>query len=271
MLLHRAGRFPIQLCFKVSRSARLSVSLPAGHQLSWNPAVADRFPATDRLSRSCRWVGPGRSCGGVWNVVTGWYNWLMRRLVASASTAALWYLALSGLRRGELPGLKWSDIDLEAGTISVERGRVAAGSGIVVEGAPKTLSSRRTLPLDDGLVAVLRRASARYAQERLALGAAHTDSGYVAVNEVGEPYTPDTLTRKWRKLTKAAGVKAIRLHDARHSCGTALHLRGVPLAVIAKWLCHADAETTARIYAHSQQDALKAASLTLGEVVTPGH
>jgi integrase len=73
----------------------------------------------------------------------------------------LWYLALSGLRRSELAGLKWSDIDLDAGTASVERGRVAAGSGVVVENGPKTLSSRRTLPLDDGLVAVLRRASAR--------------------------------------------------------------------------------------------------------------
>jgi integrase len=85
------------------------------------------------------------------------------------------------------------------------------------------------LPLDEGMVAVLRRASARYAQERLALGAAHRDSGYVAVNEIGEPYTPDTLTRMSHKLARTAGVRPIRLHDARHSCGTALHLRGVPL------------------------------------------
>jgi integrase len=112
--------------------------------------------------------------------------------------------------------------------------------------------------------------SARYAEERLALGAAHADSGYVAVNEIGQPYTPDTLTRMWRKLTESAGVRPIRLHDARHSCGTALHLRGVPLAVIAKWLGHADASITARIYAHSQDDALRAASATLGQVVTPG-
>jgi Phage integrase family len=111
---------------------------------------------------------------------------------------------------------------------------------------PKTLSSRRTLPLDEGLVGVLKRASARYAQERLALGASHADSGYVAVNEAGEPYTPDTLTRMWLKLAKSAGVRPIRLHDARHSCGTALHLRGVPLAVIAAWLGHADDSITAR-------------------------
>lgn len=180
----------------------------------------------------------------------------------------LWYLALSGLRRGEIAGLMWSDIDLGAGTLTVARNRVQAGAGNVVEGDPKTLASRRTLPLDEGLVGVLKRASARYAQERLALGVMHTDSGYVAVNEAGEPYTPDALTRMWRKLAKTAGVRPIRLHDARHSCGTAMHLRGVPIAVIAKWLGHCDPATTARLYTHSQDDALKAAGQSLGAVVT---
>ncbi|SCX32909.1 tyrosine-type recombinase/integrase [Mycolicibacterium fluoranthenivorans] len=183
----------------------------------------------------------------------------------------LWYLALSGLRRGEIAGLRWSDIDLDGRTLSVERNRVQAGAGNVVEGDPKTLSSRRTLPLDDGLAAVLRRASARYAQERLALGADHHDSGYVAVNAAGEPYTPDTLTRMWLKMAKTAKVRPIRLHDARHSCGTAMHLRGVPVAVIAKWLGHADPSITVSLYVHSQDDALKAASATLGEVLTAGH
>jgi integrase len=72
----------------------------------------------------------------------------------------------------------------------------------------------------------------------------------------------------WHKVAKAAGVREIRLHDARHSCGTAVHPRGVPLAVIAQWLGHADASVTARIYAHSQDDALRAAGATLGQVVT---
>jgi len=145
------------------------------------------------------------------------------------------------------------------------------GAATVVENEPKTQSSRRTLPLDDCLVGVLKGASARYAQEKLALGAAHADSGYVACNEAGEPYTPGALTNMWHRMTTAAGVRPIRLHDARHSCGTALHLRGVPMAVIAKWLGHADASVTARIYAHSQDDALRAAGATLGQVVTPGE
>jgi integrase len=66
------------------------------------------------------------------------------------------------------------------------------------------------------------------------------------------------------EYAKTAGVRPIRLHDARHSCGTALHLRGVPLAVIAKWLGHADAATTARLYTHSQDAALMAAAKEFG-------
>lgn len=195
----------------------------------------------------------------------------IRRVLRAADkdrNGHLWYLALSGLRRGEIAGLRWSDIGFAEGNVTIVRSRVQAGAATVVEGEPKTLSSCRTLPLDEGLVAVLKRASARYAEERLALGEAHADSGYVAVTEAGEPYTPDTLTRMWHKMAQAAGVRQIRLHDARHSCGTALHLRAVPLAVIARWLGHADAETTARIYAHSQDDALKAAGQSLGAVVT---
>jgi integrase len=140
----------------------------------------------------------------------------------------LWYLALSGLRRGEIAGLIWSDIDFDTGTVTIVRNRVQAGAGTAVENAPKTLSSRRTWPLDEGLISVLKRASARHARESLSLGGAHADSGYIAVSEAGEPYTPDTLTRLWHKLTNAAGVRPIRLHVARHSCGTAMHLRGSP-------------------------------------------
>ena len=182
----------------------------------------------------------------------------------------LWFLALSGLRRGEIAGLMWSDIDYEAGTLTVARNRVELGGGptIVVENEPKTVAARRTLPLDEGLSDVLKRASARQAAEKLALGAAYADSGYVAVTEAGQPYTPGALTHLWRKITTTAGVQPIRLHDARHSCGTALHLRGVPLAVIAKWLGHANPAITARIYAHSQDEALAAAAASLGAVVT---
>lgn len=179
----------------------------------------------------------------------------------------LWFLALSGLRRGELGGLRWSGVDFKAKTITVHIGRAAAG-GKAVEDDPKTEASERTLPMDDEMVAVLRKARRRQAADKLQLGKAYQNLDYVACNEDGTPYHPDTLTHKWAKAVKVAGVRHIRLHDARHTCGTIMHLRKVPMAVIAAWLGHADASVTARIYTHSQADALTEASKTLGEVVT---
>jgi integrase len=100
----------------------------------------------------------------------------------------LWYLALSGLRRGEVGGLRWSDIDQTAKTLTIRMARVAA-AGKAVENSPKTNASSRTLPLDDGLAAVLRAARKRQAEERLALGGAYGDGDYVACDEAGRPYT----------------------------------------------------------------------------------
>lgn len=139
--------------------------------------------------------------------------------------------------------------------------------GVVVENDPTTASSRRTLPLDDGLAAVLRRESARHAEERLALCAGHRDSGHGACNEIGEPNTPDGLTRMWREMAKAAEVRQIRLHDARHSFGTAMQLSG-GVAVIAQWLGHANPTITTEVYVHSQGDALNAAAKGWAAVVT---
>jgi integrase len=175
-----------------------------------------------------------------------------------------WELALSGLRRGEIAGLRWSDVDFEAKTLTVMSNRVDAG-GAVSENDPKTATSRRTLPLPDRLITVLKSAKTRQARERLALGYGHWH--YVVCSEIGEPYSPQVLSRGWHKACKQAGVREIKLHAARHTCATLMHLSGVPTVVIAAWIGHADATLTMRLYAHSQADALKAAGDTLNRVV----
>ena len=71
---------------------------------------------------------------------------------------------------------------------------------------------------------------------------------------------PETLGLAWGRLLDRAEVRHLRLHDARHTCGTLMHLRGVPVAVIAAWLGHADAAFTMRTYVHSQDDALRSAA-----------
>ncbi len=180
--------------------------------------------------------------------------------------AHAWELALSGLRRGEIAGLRWADVDLKAKTLTIVNNRVSAG-GTTVENDPKSVTSRRTLPLPDRMVSVLKAAKARQAAERLALGAGAF--AYVVSNEAGDPYSPAVLSRYWRDAVKAAGVRHIKLHAARHTCATLMHLSGVPVAVIAAWIGHKDASLTMRLYAHSQADALKAAGATLDRVVSP--
>jgi integrase len=177
-----------------------------------------------------------------------------------------WELSLSGLRRGEVAGLRWSDVDLDARTLTVANNRVSAG-GRTVENDPKSATSRRTLPLPDRLMSVLKTAKARQAAESLAVGVDYPGR-YVVCNEIGEPYSPAVLSRYWRDALKAAGIRHIKLHAARHTCATLMHLQGVPVAVIAAWIGHKDASLTMRLYAHSQDDALKAAGATLNRVVT---
>jgi integrase len=146
-----------------------------------------------------------------------------------------WELALSGLRRGEIAGLRWTDVDLEAKTLSVVNNRVSAG-GKTIENDPKSATSRRTLPLPDRLVSVLKAAKRRQKAERLALGGSYRSGAYVVSNEIGDPYSPAVLSRYWRDAVKAAGIRHIKLHAARHTCATLMHLQGVPVAVIAAWI-----------------------------------
>ncbi|BBA90817.1 tyrosine-type recombinase/integrase [Mycobacterium pseudoshottsii] len=181
--------------------------------------------------------------------------------------AHAWELALSGLRRGEVVGLYWSDIDFDAKTLAITNNWVSA-AGRTVENDPKSAASRRTLRLPERLVNVLRSAKVQQAAERLALGANVGEWTYVVSNEVGEPYAPGVLSRYWRDTVKAAGARHIKLHAARHTCATLMHLQGVPAAVIAAWIGHKDATLTMKLYAHSQDDALKAAGATLNRVVT---
>jgi integrase len=90
----------------------------------------------------------------------------------------------------------------------------------------------------------------------------------VVCNDAGERHHPDTLSKMWTKAVAAAGVPHIRLHDARHTCGMTMHLHGVPPAVIAAWLGHADVGFTMRTYVHSQPDALAEGARSLARIVT---
>jgi len=173
-----------------------------------------------------------------------------------------WHLALSGLRRGEVCGLSWSDIDLAERTLTVRESRVSVDGEVEIED-PKTRAGQRTLPLTDELGKVLARARRRQAEDRLRAGEHYRDSGYLVVDDLGRPLHPETVSDKWDDFVVGAGVRRIRLHDARHTCGTLMHLQGVPTAVIAAWLGHTNAAFTMLVYVHSQNPALKDAAQVL--------
>lgn len=177
----------------------------------------------------------------------------------------LWTLALHGLRRGEIAGLRWCDVDADAGLVTIVQTRVDGDDGIAVE-TPKSRTSARRLPLPDDVLAVLRAARTGQQRERLAAGSAYRGGEYVASDELGQPYTPSQISDAWARMLSRLGIERVRLHDARHTCGTLMHLQGVPIAVIAAWLGHSSAAFTMATYAHSQDEALRAAGKSFSRV-----
>jgi integrase len=116
----------------------------------------------------------------------------VRKLVKVAATDRLelaWHLALSGLRRGEVCGLTWEDVDLEAGLLTIRHTRVLV-DGVVWESTPKTDAGNRVLPLPDALGRVFKRAHKQQAKDRLGLGVDYLEGGYVVADLGGLPISP---------------------------------------------------------------------------------
>lgn len=186
--------------------------------------------------------------------------------VADDRLFALWRLALAtGMRRGELCGLRWRDIDLGTGVVTVASTRVVAD--VVVIGEPKTRAGARVVALDRHTAAALASWRKHQASERLLAGPAWEDHGLVFVDELGVPPHPETITRWWREAVARAGVPAIRLHDARHTAATVLLRAGVPVKVVAQRLGHADVAVTMRVYQHVTAQDDQAAADALGKAL----
>ena len=179
-----------------------------------------------------------------------------------------WHMALAGMRRGEIAGQRWEDIDLENKLIRIGRTRLDIKGKAVESDDAKSESSNRTLPLPAPLLTELKAAKARQAAEKLYFGSAYSDLGYVVCNEAGEPYHPSTLSKLWSAAIADLDVPQLRLHDARHTCATLMTLQKVPIVLVAAWLGHADVSFTMRTYVHSQPDALKEAAESFNQRTT---
>ena len=182
------------------------------------------------------------------------------RLVACFALAAT-----SGLRRGELLGLRWDDVDLEHCTLAVRRSRVSAGYE-VTEGEPKSGRSR-TVSIDSETTAMLRRHRARQLQERMAWGEAWSDCRLVFTREDGTPIHPHSLSQTFSRRVKRAKVPQIRFHDLRHTHATLLLSAGVHPKVVQERLGHASISITLDTYSHVAPGMQEAAAAKLGAMV----
>jgi integrase len=163
--------------------------------------------------------------------------------------AAAWALFLTrGLRRGEIAGLRWDAVTER--TLQVKQTRVVV-DGRALDSEPKTEAGRRTISLDDSLLALLRSHRARQSAERLAAGSAWEGvDDYVFCDELGRPYHPDHFSDRFEQLVRASGQPMIRLHDTRHTAASLMLASGVPVKVVSEMLGHSSPTITLSIYAH---------------------
>ena len=179
---------------------------------------------------------------------------------------ALWELAAgTGMRRGELLALRWSDLDLDAAIVRIERS-VNQIAGTRIYGAPKN-HERREIALDPHVVTTLRTWRSTQVSERLLAGEAYVgDEDLVFTWEDGRPLPPDYVTRTFGTLTSRTGAPRLRFHELRHTHAPLLPREGVPVHVVAKRLGHKDPSITLNVYADAIPDDDDRAVATFGAV-----
>jgi integrase len=164
---------------------------------------------------------------------------------------ALYVLAVTtGMRQGELLGLKWQDVELEAKTLQVRRTLTRHGGKIAL-GEPKTKRSRRSIRLTAQAMEVLKSHLNRQLREIEILGDRYQDQGLVFTTDTGAPINPSNLRqRSFAPLLKRAGLPHMRFHDLRHTCATLLLSRGVHPKFVQELLGHATIAITLDTYSH---------------------
>ena len=168
----------------------------------------------------------------------------------------LYYLDLAtGLRRGELLGLKWSAVDFEKNRVHICNNVLYAPDRGIYEDTPKTATSDRYITLPAETMQLLRTYRAWQNTERLRLGEFYENQGFVFSQENGSPMHPDSVTDWMGKFSKRHGLPHINPHAFRHTMASMLYFNGVDSVSISKRLGHAQVSTTANIYAHVVEEA----------------
>ena len=196
-----------------------------------------------------------------------------RTLLARIADDRLYALYLCaivlGMRRGELLGLAWDAVDLDAGKLAVRQSLTWA-NGQAHLGPPKSRASRRIVPLPATVIDALREHRKQQDAEREIAGDRWTETGLVFTSPLGESVSPRTLAAQWHQIRTAAGLGRMRFHDLRHTAVSLLLALGIPPHVVREIVGHSDVKVTMTVYAHGNLDEKAAALSQLSSAVTGG-
>jgi len=163
---------------------------------------------------------------------------------------ALYSVAIAlGLRQGEALGLRWADVDLDAGTLRV-RHALQRIDGTLQLVEPKTKRSRRTIPMPPTVTATLRAHRVRQREERLVAGARWQEHDLIFPSTIGTPADARNVVRRFHAILDRAGLPAMRFHDLRHTCASLLLAQHIPPRVVMEILGHSNISMTLDIYSH---------------------
>jgi integrase len=180
--------------------------------------------------------------------------------------------ATTGARRGELCGLRWRNVDLDAQTMTISRSVVEGGKGVAIEKDTKTHAARH-IALDADTAAVLTAHRHRMAERSLACGAPLDDDAFVFSSSTDGSVSlqPNDVTKDFIRVRGRIGLDSVRLHDLRHFAATRLLAAGVPVRTVSGRLGHANAATTLGVYAHFIEASDRDAAEALGAVLASGR
>ena len=179
-----------------------------------------------------------------------------------------------GLRRSEVIGVKWSNIDFDAKRINIwhkvmQEEKEDGGTQIVGYDTMKNKSSRRTMPLIPAVEKILLEHKAKQEEYMKLFGNSYSKEykDYVCVDPLGGIIKPNFVTDHFRHLLEEHGLKKIRFHDLRHTCASLLLANGISMKQIQDWLGHSDFSTTANIYAHLEYDTKLQSAEMMAKVI----
>ena len=173
----------------------------------------------------------------------------------------------TGLRRGEIVGLKWEDIDFEKRCLSVKRSIYKLRDGKAKEKIPKTKSSIRTIAIPDRLCASLMEYRVHQEKHASFLGSAWQNLGYIFTEEDGYVMNPQTPTKQFSKFLKRHNIRHLKFHGLRHTSATMLLANGCDIKTVSMRLGHSDIETT-NIYVHALESIDRRAAETFDKIYT---